>query len=53
MHSEIYIHGQRIMLNDYGWNYDYKKREAVQLGLIYDSEENLKNSYEIMKEGKI
>jgi PhnB protein len=51
MHSEIDIHGQRIMLNDYGWNYDYKKRGSMQLGVVFNSVEDLKKSYKMMKEG--
>ena len=43
MHSEIYIHGQRIMLND--------GDSQPGLVVIYDNKEELMNSYEIMKEG--
>ncbi|UCH42749.1 MAG: VOC family protein [Dehalococcoidales bacterium] len=44
MHSEIYIHGQRIMLNDSSF-------KPPGLVVIYDNKEDLMNSYEIMKEG--
>jgi PhnB protein len=50
LHSEIYIHGQRIMLNDVNGKIDYK-RGTQELVIIYNNEEDLKNSYEIMKEG--
>jgi len=51
LHAEIYIHGQRVMLNDIGGNNDYTQRAPTELVVIYDSVEDLKNSYEIMKEG--
>jgi PhnB protein len=51
MHAEIYIHGQRIMLNDVGADNGHKPRNPVELVVIYDSVEELKNAYEIMKEG--
>jgi len=51
MHSEIYIHGQRIMLNDVSAGNDDTGRSAVELVVIYDNVEELKKSYEIMKEG--
>jgi PhnB protein len=44
MHSEIYIHGQRIMLNDN----DFGPPELI---VIYDNQEDLLSSYEVMKEG--
>jgi len=43
-HSEIYIHGQRMMLNDTDFG-------APTLVVIYNNAEDLKKSYEIMKEG--
>jgi PhnB protein len=51
LHSEIYIHGQRIMLNDVHGNIDYPQRGTLELVVIYDNIEELKISYEIMKEG--
>ncbi|NIO20766.1 MAG: hypothetical protein GTN76_08525 [Candidatus Aenigmarchaeota archaeon] len=39
------------MLNDIGGNNDYTQRAPTELVVIYDSVEDLKNSYEIMKEG--
>ena len=44
MHSEIYIHGQRVMLNDN----DYGSPDMV---VIFNTKEELMKSYEIMKEG--
>jgi len=44
MHSEIYIHGQRVMMNDN----DYGPPDMV---VIYENKEELVKSYEIMKEG--
>ena len=43
MHAEITIHGQRVMLNDY----DYGSPTLV---VIFDSEEELRKSYEVMGE---
>jgi len=51
LHAEIYIHGQRVMLNDIGRNNDYTQRAPTELVVIYDSVEDLRNSYEIMREG--
>ena len=51
LHAEIYIHGQRIMLNDITGNNEYTERGTIQLIVIYDNEEELKNSYKIMEEG--
>ena len=44
MHAEISIHGQRIMLNDYNLG-------PPALVVIYDNEEELMHSYEVLKEG--
>jgi PhnB protein len=44
MHSEIYIHGQRVMLND-------SDSVTPIMVVIYDNKEELLKSYEIMKEG--
>jgi PhnB protein len=51
VHAEIYIHGQRVMLNDVQGKSDYPKRGNLALIVIYDNTEDLKKSYEIMKEG--
>lgn len=42
LHAEIYIHGQRVMLNDIGGNNDYTQRAPTELVVIYDSVEDLK-----------
>ncbi len=44
MHAEIFIHGQRIMLND-------ENPRPPCLVVVYDNKEDLMQSYEIMKEG--
>ena len=44
MHSEILIHGQRVMMNDN----DFGPPDLI---VIYDSKEDLMHSFEIMKEG--
>lgn len=44
MHAEIFIHGQRIMLND-------ENLGPPCLVVIYDNKEDLMRSYEIMEEG--
>ena len=46
MHSEIYIHGQRVMLNDN----DYGSPDMV---VIFDTKGELIRSYEVMKKGSI
>jgi PhnB protein len=50
MHAEIYIHGQRVMLNDVQGKIDYT-RGTQELVVIFNSTEDLKKSYEIIKEG--
>jgi len=42
-HSEIYIHGQRIMMND-------EDLGPPDMVVIYDNQEDLMHTYEIMKE---
>ncbi len=44
MHSEISIHGQRVMMND-------ENLGTPDLIVIYKNKEELLKSYEIMKEG--
>ncbi len=44
MHSEIFIHGQRIMLNDN----DFGPPDLI---VIYNNKEELIRSYEMIKEG--
>ena len=51
LHSEIYIHGQRIMLNDVSGYNDDNRRGILELIVIFDNEEVLKEAYEIMKDG--
>ena len=51
MHAEIYMHGQRVMCNDVSADNVDTGRGTVELVLIYDSVAELKNAYEIMKEG--
>ena len=51
IHSEIYIHGQRVMLNDVSGKIDKKQRGTLALVVIFETTEELKKSYEIMKEG--
>jgi PhnB protein len=51
MHAEIYIHGQKIMLNDVGPGSADSQRAPVELVIIFDNAEDLKKSYKIMKEG--
>jgi PhnB protein len=50
MHSEIYIHGQRMMLNDVNGKIDYT-RGTQELVVIFDTTEDLKKSYKVLKEG--
>jgi PhnB protein len=50
LHAEIYIHGQRVMLNDVPGEI-ILKRGTQELVAIFDDTEELKKSYEIMKEG--
>ena len=44
LHAEIFIHGQRIMLNDNNFG-------PPDLVIIYDNKDDLMHSYNIMKEG--
>jgi PhnB protein len=52
MHSEIIIHGQRVILNDDDIEKgDYTRRGYAQLVVIFENEEALRKSYETLKEG--
>lgn len=52
-HSEMHIHGQRVMLNDNGGNKNGITDAAVQIVLIFENTEALKIAYERMLEGSI
>jgi PhnB protein len=52
MHSEIIIHGQRVMLNDADIpGADLTHRGYSQIVVIFENEEELMKSYEILKDG--
>lgn len=51
LHAELNIHGQRVMLNDVSTNSDDTRRGPLELILIFDNIEELKDAYEAMKEG--
>jgi len=51
VHAEITIHGQLLMLNDFGDNDGVSKSGGYQLSVRFGSEEDLKNTYRIIKEG--
>lgn len=49
-HAEMYIHGQRVMLNDRFGRTERDTNVAVQMIVIFKTEDELLKSYEIMKE---
>ena len=51
IHAEMHIHGQRVMLSDWGGNKDLSIDSALQIVVIFDNENELKEAYEIMKTG--
>lgn len=54
MHSEILIHGQRVLLTDSPVEIsDYNHRGYSQLVVTFENEEDLKKSYDWLKEGSI
>lgn len=53
IHSEISIHNQRLMLNDFGDNDGFSKSGGYQLCVNFDNENDLKDVYSVMKDGSI
>lgn len=51
IHSEISIHNQRLMLNDFGDNDGFSKSGGYQLVVSFDNEDELKKAYSVMKDG--
>lgn len=49
-HSEIFIHDCLLMLNDFGGSDGLLKSNGYLLSLRFDSEQELKNAYSVMKE---
>lgn len=49
VHAEMHIHGQRVMLSDWGGNKALTVDTAQQLVVIFDNEETLKSAYNIIK----
>ena len=50
-HAEIVIHGQRLMINDFGGFEGGAKSDGYQLVVIFDDEECLKAAYSALEEG--
>ncbi len=51
VHAEVLIHGQTLMLNDFGGNQGFSKSGGYQLSLRFDNEDELKKAYSKIKEG--
>lgn len=51
IHAEIFIHNQLLMLNDFGDNEGFSKPGGYHLSVSFDSEEELKKAYSVLKEG--
>lgn len=49
IHAEMHIHAQRVMLSDWGGNISNTTDTAMQLVVIFNTEEELKQAYEIIK----
>lgn len=50
IHSEIMIHNQLLMLNDFGDNDEVTKSGGYQIVVRFDSEGELYNTYEFFKD---
>ncbi len=53
MHSEMHIRGQRFMFNDRGGNINLDIESVLQLIVIFDTVNELRNTYELMKVGSV
>ncbi len=51
IHAEILIHNQLLMLNDFGDNEGFSKSGGYHLSVRFDSEEELKKAYSVLKDG--
>ena len=51
IHAELFIHNQLLMLNDFGDNEGFSKAGGYHLSVSFDSEEELKKAYSVLKEG--
>lgn len=51
IHAEIMIHGQLLMLNDFGNNESFSTSGGYQLSLRFDNEDELKRAYSMIKDG--
>ena len=51
IHAEMLIQDQLLMLNDFGDNDGYSKSGGYQLTVRFTNEDDLKNTYSILKEG--
>jgi len=52
-HAEMYIHDQRVMLNDRFGKISRTTDIAIQVVIIFENKVQLTNCYEIMKEGSV
>lgn len=50
VHSEIYIHDEMLMLNDFGNNEGPSKSGGYQLSVRFDNLEDLKGTYSFFKD---
>jgi PhnB protein len=48
LHSEMHIHGQRVMMNDRGVDNDYSKEPPIQLVMVFADEKELKDAYQVI-----
>ncbi len=51
VHAEIVIHGELLMLNDFGNNDGISKSGGYQLSVWFDNESDLKKAYSLMQDG--
>ncbi len=51
IHAEILIHGQLLMLNDFGNQDGPSKSGGYQLSLRFDNADDLEKAYSLMKDG--
>ena len=52
-HAEMYIHGQRVMLNDRFGNTKNSMDSAIQIVMIFSDVDELKKSYSVVREGSM
>jgi len=53
IHAEINIHGQKLMLNDFGNQQGITKPDGYQLVVQFDDVDGLESAYRVLEEGAV